>query len=99
MGKKSRRKGYLGEHEIEKTLREMGLDAVRVPLSGSTAFQKGDVVVKFAGRTFVAEVKRRKSFKTLYEWLEGKDLCFFRADNEKWLVIVPLETFVKLLRG
>lgn len=98
MGSASRRKGYLGEHEVEKLLQMFDFDAVRVPLSGSSRFQKGDVVIKLKDRTLVAEVKRRKSYKTLYQWLSGKDLCFFRADKEEWLVIVPLRIFVELVR-
>ncbi|HEW92324.1 MAG TPA: hypothetical protein ENF81_07260 [Thermotogaceae bacterium] len=96
MGKYERRKGYRGEYNLVKKLKKMGLDARRVPLSGSAEGFKGDVIVE--GMT--GEVKvRRHSFKKLYEWLENRDLLFVKMDRKPYLVVMNLETFSKLLKG
>jgi Holliday junction resolvase len=99
MGKKSKVKGYRGEHEVEKLLRERGLDAVRVPLSGSTKFRKGDVVVKLDEKEYTIEAKRRKKgFETLYKWLENADLVFCRRDRKRWLVVMDAKVFLEIVR-
>ena len=96
-GKKSKRKGYRGEAEIVRLLRQHGVDAKRVPLSGSAKhFQPGDVVIE---GYLTAEVKRRKNgFKQLYEWLENRNLVFLRADRRPWLVVMDFELFLQLMR-
>jgi hypothetical protein len=46
MGKKSIRKGYRLEHELEEKLKELGFDAQRVPLSGqSGGLFSGDLII------------------------------------------------------
>jgi len=101
MGILSRRKGYRGEKEVEEILRELGFNAKRVPLSGASEFQKGDVVIFEKGQPrFVVEVKRRaRGFETLYRFLERTDLLFLRADRKSWLVCMELETLKKLLKN
>ena len=98
VGKLSRRKGYRGEKEAEEILRELGFDAKRVPLSGASEFQKGDVVVFEKGHPqWVVEVKRRaRGFEMLYRFLERADLLFVRADRKDWIVCMELETLKKL---
>ena len=93
MGKKSRRKGYRLEHELEEKLKELGFDAQRVPLSGASGgLFSGDLIVD--GK--IAEVKgRADGFKNLYRWLEGKDILFVRADRKEWLVIQRLKDWKK----
>ena len=96
MGKAQRSKGYRGEYFLVKKLREAGLEAERVPLSGATGFKKGDIVVE--GLT--GEVKLRKNgFKMLYDWLDGNDFLKVKADRKEYLVVIPLELFIKLLKG
>lgn len=88
MGKKSRRKGYRLEHELEKKLKELGFTAQRVPLSGGTKGFSGDIIVN--GKR--AEVKGRDDgFKSIYKWLEEVDILFVRADRKEWLVIQRLK--------
>jgi len=89
MGKKSRQKGYRLENELAGILREMGLNAERIPLSGAGGGSfSGDLIVN--GK--IAEVKGRKDgFKSLYSWLEGRDILFIRADRKEWLVILRLK--------
>lgn len=100
MGRQSRRKGYRGEHDVERLFRECGFDARRVPLSGASSFQKGDIVVFENGTPkWIIEVKRRaEGFKEFYKWLEGAHFVFCRADRSPWLVVMRSEEFLKLLR-
>lgn len=94
MGKRSKRKGYTGEREFADLT-----GGKRVPLSGAADGFKNDVIVD--GLKF--EVKRRKDgFKTLYKWLEDEaepDGLAIRADYKGWLVVLPLDLFLRLLRG
>lgn len=86
LGLKSKRKGYRLEHELEIKLKELGFTAQRVPLSGVGGL--GDIIVN--GKK--AEVKgRAEGFKSIYKWLEGKDVLFIRADRKEWLVIQRLK--------
>lgn len=96
MGKYQKNKGYRAEHELVNKFAKRGLDAKRVPLSGSTDFAKGDVIVN--GMTI--EVKwRGNGFKSLYTWLENKDALAIKADRKDFLIVMPLDTFVELLIG
>ena len=94
MSESERRKGYRGEYNLVRKLKEHGLSAERVPLSGSTSFAKGDVVVE----GLVGEVKLRKDgFRQIYKWLDDKDLLFLKADRKPYLVVMELDEFMKLL--
>lgn len=96
---RSLEKGKRGEREIVRILKERGIEAKRVPLSGSTEFQKGDVVLDVAGARHVAEVKLwNKGFEKLYKFLEGKDILFCRLDRREWLVLMRVDTFVDIIR-
>lgn len=97
-GNHSRNKGYRGERELVKILQEAGIKAKRVPLSGATEFQKGDIVFKSGSRQYNIEVKRRHKVNSLlYNMLENSDFGALRADNKGWIVLMPLETFIRLL--
>lgn len=97
MGKASRDKGYRGEHNLESLLNDNGIKAVRVPLSGATQFQKGDLIIE--GK-YICEVKLRKdAYAKLYEWLEGNDFLFYKSDRKEALAIMPISMFIKLFKG
>ena len=104
MGKKSQRKGYRGEHKLVKELAKYGISAKRVPLSGRVEGFKGDIVLEINKETKKAEVKvRQEGFRKLYQWLNGNDFLFIRQVSEKekdkpYLVLMSLETFVKLIK-
>ncbi|MGB9683101.1 MAG: hypothetical protein ACP5RW_08205 [bacterium] len=89
MGKKSKDKGYRLEHELVEKLKELGFPVERIPLSGASGGSfSGDIRIDKK----IAEVKgRADGFKTLYRWLEGKDVLFVRADRKEWLVIQRLK--------
>ena len=94
MGKKSKDKGYRLEHELVEKLKELGIQAERIPLSGAGGGSFiGDLIVE--GK--IAEVKGRKDgFKNLYKWLEGRDILFIRADRKEWLVVVRLKDWKEI---
>ena len=96
MGKSQRQKGYRGEYKLVKLLKKHGLNAKRVPLSGATTFQKGDIMIG----EYRAEVKWRKDgFKEIYKWLGDNDFLFIKADRKPYLVVMNIEAFIKLLGG
>lgn len=98
MGKnRSLEKGKRGEREICRYLKEKGISAKRVPLSGGTEFQKGDVVIEEEGLKLIGEVKLwSKGFSALYKMLEGRDILFCRGDRKEWLIVMKVETFLKI---
>lgn len=94
-GKASRAKGDRFERAIVRLLQDLGIDAQRVPLSGSAGgkFGKfsGDILVECLGRDLVVEAKSRSAgFRQLYKWLEGRDALITRADRGEALVILRL---------
>jgi Holliday junction resolvase len=105
MGAKSRTKGARIEREIIERLREIGVAAERVPLSGASHY-KGDahdVDVYAWGRDeapLVAEVKGRKDgagFKVLERWLGEYDLLFLRRDRDDPMVAMPWRVLERLI--
>ena len=92
-GRRSKRKGSSAEREFAKLI-----GGRRIPLSGSVSGFKGDV--KGLGLTW--EVKRRReAFSRIYGWLEGEgiDALAIRADRKPWLVVMEVDTLLKLLGG
>lgn len=99
MGKMQRRKGYRVEHEIEQMFRQMGINARRVPLSGSADFVKGDVQIVLKNKILTAEVKARKDgFRQIYNWLDNKDLLIIKADRKEPLVVLRLKNCIEFLK-
>lgn len=94
-GRKSKRKGYRAENEVVNIFKKAGLEAQRIPLSGATSFQKGDVVID----NKIGEVKIRKDgFKKIYEWLKDNDFLTVRADRKPFLIILNIDEFIELLK-
>src|SRR5690606_37313827 len=90
-GRSSKRKGSAAEREFASII-----GGTRIPLSGAVSGFKGDV--KGLGLTF--EVKRRRDdFRRIYGWLEGEgiDALAIRADRKPWLVVMEVDTLLKLL--
>jgi Holliday junction resolvase len=99
-GRSNKAKGRTGENEVVALLAEHGIKSERMPLSGSLGGKyRNDV--KMGNKRI--EVKRRKSgLKSVYKWLEQDkaNYLFFRPDGDKgkWIVIMPVEEFVMLVR-
>ena len=95
-GKAPKQKGDRLERLVVTTLREHGVCAKRVPLSGSAEGFKGDVIATLDGSDYQLECKSRKDFKTLYKWLNGNDALVLKGDRKAPLIVTPLGTLLKL---
>jgi hypothetical protein len=86
------------EREVLALLREAGLEARRVPLSGSAPGYPGDLEVELPGLGRVlVEVKARKRVG-LEAWLEGRGLLVLKPDWRPPLAVLPLEALLALVR-
>jgi Holliday junction resolvase len=97
-GAKHRQKGNRQERAIVDLLRSHGLNAYRVPLSGSCVGFKDDIEVRLPNKTMRIESKARgNGFTSLYRWLEGTDVLIIKADRERALAVLDFEEFARLL--
>src|SRR5690606_22612004 len=91
MGASQRRKGLAAEREFARLI-----GGKRVPLSGAQEGWRGGV----GGMGLTFEVKRRADgWRELYRWLDHADAVALRADRAPWLVVIPLETFRRMVQG
>ena len=92
----------MGEREIVELLQAAGIEARRVPLSGSmssTGFG-GDVLVRDGDGESRWEVKRRgQGFKKIERWLEDAQVLAFRGDRQEWYATLRLSALIELMRG
>jgi len=96
-GRSAKVKGSGFEREIVDLLKDGGIDAHRVPLSGAVPLYPGDVKFVCQGEETTAECKRRASgFKTLYGWLGQNRVLFVRDDHCEALVVMRAKDFAKL---
>ena len=100
--RRSRRKGAEGELEVVALHRDMGIHAVKVPLSGATGYHGGeDVDVHIDdGEPLRAQVKRQATdagWKTLLGQLGTAAALFFRQDRGEWFVAMPVATYKQLI--
>lgn len=92
-------KGTRVEQAMVKVLKELGLDAYRMPLSGN-GLGGGDILVRVGGRSKILEVKcRRDGFMQLYTWLKPVDGLIVKADRHEPLLIMRLSDARALLSG
>jgi hypothetical protein len=98
MPNRSKQKGDRCERQIVDLLRSHGLNAYRVPLSGSCTGFKDDIEIRTPDRTWRIESKARANgFTSLYRWLNGSDVLVVRADRQRPLAVIDFEEFAKLL--
>lgn len=98
MGKPSRDKGLRVERELVNKLKESGVEAKRVPLSGAAEGFKGDIQIG----QFIAEVKARKDgagFKVLEAWLGDNDFLFLKKNNMDPMVVLTWPMFIALMQS
>lgn len=110
-GRKPRSKGIRFEREVVSVLREYNIRAKRVPLSGSTDFQKGDIVIETVeGNPIVVELKSRKNeFTKVYQLfteatsrgMHGLEMFFYEPKTKKQLFgpmyIFSLEKWLEMM--
>lgn len=99
-GGSAKRKGASFELEVVKDFAEQGLYARKMPLSGALGGEwGGDVIVPVRAEHWKLECKRRKrSFSTLYGYLNNVQAAVIRDDRTESLVVLRLSDFVKLAR-
>ena len=102
-GRASREKGSRTERAIVRLLQERGLAGERVPLSGAARGRfGGDISVPILGRDLRGEAKCRGDgggFKSLYDWIEGRDFLIIRADRSEPLVVIPLHLAIEVAKA
>lgn len=97
MGKSQREKGARGERDFVNRCKAAGREAKRMPLSGAARGFKGDALVEIRGEDWRFENKwRGDGFKQIYGWLGDNHALAIKADNQPWLVVVPLDRFLLL---
>ena len=107
----SRQKGAEFEREITNELKELGLDAKKVPLSGACTEFEGDIWIRPAEGTeyrknfpipqlFLEANRRKRGFKTIYDAIEqggGNDIVVARDDRKEAFYVLPKKTFYYFL--
>lgn len=97
MPNRSREKGDRFERDCVNTLKDLGIPAERVPLSGSAGGSfSSDLVV--AGHKIECKTRKR-AWLDLFSWLPGNKALMIKADRTETLVVMSLETFAELLKG
>jgi hypothetical protein len=96
----SKRKGSGFEREVVAFLRDQGIVAERVPLSGAAGgSHTGDIDVSIRGTDRKLECKRRaRGFSTLYGWLAGNYALIVRDDHCEPLAVMRLTDFAQLTK-
>ena len=102
-GRRNRQRGQEGERELANILTDaLGYKVNR--LLGQERDKGSDVSTP----PYRWEIKRRKRIGLIYEWMdEAQDalqnaserpVVAFRADSKAWVVCVPLNEFIRLIR-
>lgn len=101
MGKSQRTKGAAGEREVCHLIRDtLGFDAKR----NLTQTREGGFDI--AVGPYRLEVKRRARIGQIYDWMDQAEAScdektrpavIARADGKKWLAIMPVEEFLRLI--
>jgi hypothetical protein len=101
-------KGRLGQQEVRskllKSFPELQPDDVKSQIMGVNG---EDIVLSPWAREYIPlsiEVKRRASFKTLYNFIEQaqsnkyEPVVFLRGDRQPWLTVCNSDHYINLLR-
>lgn len=94
---KAKAKGRRAEHAIVKLHTDIGIEAERMPLSGSLGGKYADDVL-IAG-TVRAEVKARANgagFLTLEKWMKNCPIMFLKRDRAEPLVVMTAAQYREL---
>lgn len=95
---KSKDKGRRAEHFVVALHTNVGVEAERVPLSGSLGGKYSDDVVLPFGRGEVKARKNGEGFKTLEGWMKDCAALFLKRDRQPCLVVLTQEAYVDLVR-
>jgi ribosomal protein L21E len=101
IGKMSRAKGARIERETVTRFQNAGIEAKRTALLQTNKDNDdSDVIVNLkTGETIKIEVKGRAKGTQFHRWLEGNDALVYRVDKQEPLVVIPFDSYIKLLGG
>lgn len=106
MPNRSRQKGDRFERACIHDLKELGVPAERVPLSGAAGgSHTDDLDIVVCGERWKAECKTRaRAWSDLFGWISRSDrrppdVLLIKSDRTATLVVMPLETFGRLAQG
>jgi hypothetical protein len=98
MGKFSRDKGSRNERKLVSMLRNHGIEAEKIPLSGAAGGSfSGDIKML---KNFVAEAKVRaggSGMKSIYKWKGSNDVLIISQDYAAPLFVMTLATLAEML--
>lgn len=100
MASKSKAKGDRFERAIVHKLQDLGLPAVRTPLSGAVASFPDDIVLELEGREVRLECKKRangEGFKTLEKWIGAADVLVVARDRQQPFVFMRWAEYERLI--
>ena len=103
MGNKNKQKGSYHERWFIKWLKDQGIEAKKVPLSGALGGEySGDIhLPSLVGRNLVVEVKYRttSSFPNAFKVLEGRDMALYKrkTGEQKVCVILSEDLFKEMI--
>jgi hypothetical protein len=90
-GRRPKAKGNRRERGLVRILQAAGFAATRIPLSGSVGGRfLGDITTPLLGRDLTVEVKARRRFAQLYNWIDDRDVLVIQGDRQQPLVVVRL---------
>lgn len=105
MPNRSRQKGDRFERQCVLELKALGLDARRVPMSGSAnvTHDTDDLILTVDGQERRLECKTRaRAWSDLFGWLKAEKhakppyALLIKSDRTDTLVVMPFETFAEL---
>ncbi len=102
MSHPSKVKGTRIERETVNALRELGIDAKRVPLSGAHPDLPGDITINLVNVLLTGEIKARKNgngFAVIESWLGERDFLVLRRNHAEPLIVISWKTFCDFLKG
>ena len=93
IGRKSRRKGYSGEHKLVLLLRENGIEVKRTAHPGLP----GDLTL-ITGEKI--EVKNRENIsQSLWDWQTDVTYVALKKNNEEYLIQMKIDDFINLYKS
>lgn len=91
-------KGTRVERLVVNKLKEGGVNATRVPLSGAMASNPDDIILDWLGDKAQGEVKARADgFKEVYKWIAPVRVLFLKANRKEVLAVLRISDFIELL--
>ena len=91
-------KGKRAENEVVQLLRDDGFDVQKCDASGAGKYDKGDMILRFCGRSYHIEVKRKEGLpiERLEKERAGSNVLIMRKNRGEWMVYLSLDDLICL---